>query len=53
LEVSDDNVNFRKVQDRTEEFDVWTAKGLDAHGRYVRLHHLGTNFLHFAEVEVY
>jgi hypothetical protein len=53
LEVSDDGVNFKKVVDRTEEFDVWTAKGLDVKGRYVRLHHLGSNFLHFAEVEVY
>ncbi len=53
LEVSDDNVNFRKVVDRTEEFDVWTAKGLDAKGRYVRLRHLGSSFLHFAEIEVY
>lgn len=53
LEVSDDNVNYRKVVDRTEEFDVWTAKGLDVTGRYVRLRHLGSNFLHFAEVEVY
>lgn len=53
LEVSDDNVNFRKVADRTEEFDVWTAKGLDAKGRYVRLRHLGSSFLHFAEIEIY
>lgn len=53
LEVSDDGVNFRKVLDRTEEFDVWTAKGFEAKGRYVRLRHLGSNFLHFAEVEVY
>jgi hypothetical protein len=53
LEVSDDGTNFKKVVDRTEEFDVWTAKGLDAKGRYVRLRHLGANFLHLAEVEVY
>jgi hypothetical protein len=53
LEVSDDNVNFKKVVDRTEEFDVWTAKGLDIRGRYVRLRHLGANFLHLAEVEIY
>lgn len=53
LEVSDDGTNFRKVVDRTEEFDVWTAKGLDAKGRYVRLRHLGANFLHLAEIEVY
>jgi hypothetical protein len=53
LEVSDDNVNYRKVADRTEEFDVWTAKGLDAKGRYVRLRHLGANFLHLAEVEIF
>jgi hypothetical protein len=53
LEVSDDGINFKTVVDRTEEFEVWTAKGLDAKGRYVRLRHLGANFLHFAEVEVY
>lgn len=53
LEVSDDGINFKKVVDRTDEFEVWTAKGLDAKGRYVRLRHLGANFLHFAEVEVY
>lgn len=53
LEVSEDGTNFSKVQDRTEEFDVWTAKGLNAKGRYVRLRHLGSNFLHFSEVEVY
>jgi hypothetical protein len=53
LEVSDDGTNFKKVVDTTEEFEVWTAKGLDAKGRYVRLRHLGANFLHFAEVEVY
>ena len=53
LEVSDDGINFKTVVDRTEEFEVWTAKGLDAKGRYLRLRHLGANFLHFAEVEVY
>ena len=53
LEVSDDNVNYKKVADRTEEFDVWTVKGLDVTGRYVRVRHLGSNFLHFSEIEVY
>ncbi|HEY5958246.1 MAG TPA: discoidin domain-containing protein, partial [Polyangiaceae bacterium] len=53
LEVSDDGVNYKKVADRTEEFDVWTSKGLDVKGRYVRLRHLGANYLHFAEVEIY
>jgi hypothetical protein len=53
LEVSDDGANFRKVADRTEEFDVWTAKGFNEKGRYVRLRHLGSNFLHLAEVEIY
>lgn len=53
LEVSEDGTNFNKVQDRTEEFDVWTAKGFNVKARYVRLRHLGSNFLHLSEVEVY
>jgi hypothetical protein len=53
LEVSDDGTNFKKVVDCTEEFEVWTTRGLNVNGRYVRLRHLGANFLHFAEIEVY
>jgi hypothetical protein len=53
IEVSDDGSSFRKVADRTEEFDVWTAKGLSEKGRFVRIRHLGANFLHLSEVEVY
>lgn len=53
LEVSEDGTNYRKVADRTEEFDVWTAKGFSEKARYVRLRHLGSNFLHFSEVEIY
>ncbi|HMA94855.1 MAG TPA: discoidin domain-containing protein [Polyangiaceae bacterium] len=53
LEVSDDGTNYRKVADRTEEFDVWTAKGFSEKARYVRLRHLGSNFLHLSEVEIY
>jgi hypothetical protein len=53
IEVSDDGTNFKKVADRTEEFDVWTAKGFDVRARYVRVRHLGASYLHFAEIEIY
>ena len=53
LEVSDDNANYKKLAERTEEFDVWTASMLRAKGRYVRLRLLGRNPFHLAEVEVY
>ena len=53
LEVSDDGVNYRKLEDRIEVFDVWTAKMLRARGRYVRLRLLQVNFFHLNEVEIY
>lgn len=53
LEVSDDGVNYSKLDERKEVFDVWTAKMLHARGRYVRLRLLQTNVLHLSEVEVY
>jgi len=53
LEVSDDNANYKKLAERTDEFDVWTASMLRAKGRYVRLRLLVSNPFHLAEVEVY
>jgi hypothetical protein len=51
--VSSDGQNFRKIAERREQFDVWTASSLKATGRYVRIQHGGANFLHLSEVEVY
>ncbi len=53
LEVSDDNVHYNKLADRTSIFDVWTAKMLRARGRYVRLRLLESNFFHLNEVEIF
>jgi hypothetical protein len=53
LEVSDDNVNYTKLADRGDVFDVWTAKTLRARGRYVRLRLLRAEYFHLSEVEVY
>ena len=53
LEVSDDGVRYTKLEDRTEVFDVWTAKMLRAKGRYLRLRLLQVNPFHLSEVEVY
>jgi hypothetical protein len=53
LEVSNDGKTYTKLADRTEEFDIWTAKSLRAKGRYLRLRLLAVNPFHLAEVEVY
>jgi len=53
VEVSNDNVNYTQVVERKESFDKWTAKGLKAEGRYVRLKNTTPNFFHLAEVEIY
>jgi hypothetical protein len=53
LEVSDDNLLYRPLAERSETFDTWTAGGLDAEGRYVRLRNPPNTFFHLAEVEVY
>jgi len=53
LEVSMDNVNFKFLRRQTEVFDKWTAKGLQAEGRYVRLLNTPPNHFHLAEVEIY
>jgi F5/8 type C domain len=53
VEVSNDNVNYTQVAERKETFDKWTAKGLHAEGRYVRLKNTTPNFFHLAEVELY
>ena len=53
LEVSDDGVNYTKLEDRKEIFDVWTASMLRASGRYVRLRLLESNYFHLNEVEIY
>ncbi len=53
VEVSDDRLNFRHIADRKEVFDKWSATGLAAQGRYVRLKNTSTNCFHLAEVEIY
>ena len=53
IEVSPDNMNYTQVAERKESFDKWTAKGLHAEARYVRLKNTPPNFFHLAEVEVY
>jgi hypothetical protein len=53
VEVSMDNQNYTQVAERKETFDKWTAKGLHAEGRYVRLKNTMPNFFHLAEVELY
>jgi hypothetical protein len=53
IEVSDDNVTYKQIAERKETFDKWTAKGLHAQGRYLRLKNTPPNFFHLAEVEVY
>jgi len=53
VEVSKDNQNFTQVAERKETFDKWTAKGLKAEARYVRLKNTPPNFFHLAEVEIY
>jgi hypothetical protein len=53
LEVSKDNVSFKFLREQKEVFDKWTAKGLHAEGRYVRLLNTPPNHFHLAEVEIY
>jgi hypothetical protein len=53
IKVSNDNVNWKQIAERKETFDKWTAKGLAAEGRYVRLENTPPNYFHLAEVEVY
>ena len=53
VEVSKDNMTFTQVAERKESFDKWTAKGLKAEGRFIRLKNTPPNFFHLAEVEVY
>ncbi len=53
LEVSDDDTNYRALAERRETFVSWTADGLHAKGRYVRLRVGGSAYFHLAEVEIY
>jgi hypothetical protein len=53
IEVSKDNQNYTQIAERKETFDKWTAKRLNAEGRYVRLKNTPPNFFHLGEVEVY
>jgi hypothetical protein len=53
VEVSNDNQNFTQIVERKETFDKWTARGLHAEGRYVRLKNTTPNFFHLGEVEIY
>jgi len=53
MEVSDDHQNFRKIAERKEVFDKWSATGLGTQGRYLKLRNTSANCFHLAEVEVY
>jgi hypothetical protein len=53
IEVSKDNVNYTQVAERKENFSKWTARGLKAEARYLRLKNTPPNFFHLGEVEVY
>jgi hypothetical protein len=53
LEVSDDNRNYTLLRERKETFDKWTAKGLHAKGRYLRLQNTPPKYFHLSEVEIY
>jgi len=53
LDVSSDKLTWRQLAMRKEVFDKWTASGLRADGRYVRLRHTPNNCFHLSEVEVY
>lgn len=53
LAISSDGTNYRKVAEKRETFDTWTADKLNAKARYVKLTLTSNNFLHLSEVEVY
>ena len=53
LEVSRDGVDFERLAERQVAFDVWTVKGLQAVGRYVRIRPDGSGLFHLAEVEIF
>jgi len=53
VEVSNDNQNYKQIAERKEIFDKWTAKGLHAEARYVRLKNTPPHFFHLNEVEIH
>ena len=53
VEVSDDRQAFKQIAERRETFDKWSASGLKAQGRYVRLRNTSSNCFHLDEVEIY
>jgi hypothetical protein len=53
VEVSNDHKSYTKVAERKEVFDKWSASGLNAQGRYVKLKNSTAACFHLAEVEVY
>jgi hypothetical protein len=53
VEVSKDNQNYTQIAERKETFEKWTAKGLHAEGRYVRLMNTTPKHFHLAEVEIH
>ncbi len=53
IEVSTDHQNYRKVAERKEVFDKWSATGLNTQARYVKLRNTAPNCFHLAEVEIY
>lgn len=53
IEVSNDNQSYKQIAERKEVFSKWTAKNLNAEGRYVRLENTPPNFFHLGEVEIY
>lgn len=52
LEVSSDHQSYKLLATKKEVFDKWTASGLAAEGRYVRLRNTPPNCFHLAEIEV-
>ena len=53
IELSNDHQNFRQVAEKKEVYDKWSATGLGAQARYVKLRNKSSNCFHLAEVEVY
>ncbi len=53
LEVSSDHQSYKLLATKKDVFDKWTASGLSAEGRYVRLRNTPPNCFHLSELEVY
>lgn len=53
IEVSNDNQSYKQIAERKDVFTKWTAKRLNAEGRYVRLENTPPNFFHLGDVQIY